>query len=236
MAYLDDIIIFSKDKKECLEHLRIIFQQLQAAGLKLKKSKCDFMKRHIQYLGHLISPEGIQPLPEKLESIQNMPAPRSTKEVKQFLGLAGYYHKFVPRFSDISRPLTRLTCKDVMFEWTKECQAIFLILKEALCKQPILKYPNTSKPYVLFTDASKHGWAGVLTQPYEEIDESNPSTTKKWPTKIVHHPITYVSGLFRGSQLNWAALMKEAYAIYQSENSASTSPMLMYSSEVTTYC
>ena len=65
MAYLDDIIIFSKDEKEHLEHLRIIFQQLQAAGLKLKKSKCDFMKRHIQYLGHLISPEGIQPLPEK---------------------------------------------------------------------------------------------------------------------------------------------------------------------------
>ena len=172
------------------------------------------MKRHIQYLSHLISPEGIQPLQEKLESIQNMPVPRSTKEVQQFLGLTGYYHKFVPRFSDISRPLTRLTHKDVMFEWTKECQAIFLMLKEALCQQPILKYPDTSKLYILFTDASKHGWAGVFTQPYQEIDESNLSTAKKWPTKIIHYPATYVSGHFRRSQLNWAALTKEAYAIY----------------------
>ena len=97
IAYLDDIIIFSKDEEEHLEHLRIIFQRLKAAGLKLKRSKCDFMKRHIQYLGHLISPKGIQPLPKKLESIRNMPAPKNPKEIKQFLGLAGYYRKFVPR-------------------------------------------------------------------------------------------------------------------------------------------
>ena len=154
MAYLDGIIIFSK------EHLKIIFQWQQAAGLKLKRSKCDFMRRHIQYLGHLISPEAIQPFP----------APKSTKEVKQFLGLAGYYRKFVPRFSDISRPLTSLTHKDVMFEWTKECQALFLMLKGALCQQPILRYPNMSKPYVLFTDVSNNGWTGVLNKPYEEID------------------------------------------------------------------
>ena len=137
IAYLDDIIIFCKDEEEHLEHLRIIFQRLKVVGLKLRRSKCDFMKRHIQYLGHLISPEGIQPLPEKLESIRNMLAPKNPKEVKQFLGLAGYYHKFVPRFSDLSRPLTQLTQKDVMFEWTKECQAIFEMLKEALCKQSL---------------------------------------------------------------------------------------------------
>ena len=101
MAYLDDIIIFSKNEEEHLEHHRIIFQRLKTTGLKLKRSNCDFMKRQIQYLGHLISPEGIQPLPEKLESIRNMPAPKSMKEIKLFLGLAGYYHKFVPRFSDI---------------------------------------------------------------------------------------------------------------------------------------
>ena len=84
------IIIFSKSEEEHLEHLRIIFQRLKAAGLKLKRSKCDFMKKHIQYLGHLISEEGIQPIPEKLESIKTMPAPRNAKEIKQFLGLAGY--------------------------------------------------------------------------------------------------------------------------------------------------
>ena len=218
VMYLDDIIIFSKDEEEHLEHLRIIFQRLKEARLKLKRSKCDFMKTQIQYLGHLISSSGIQPLPEKLRSIENMPAPRSPKEVKQFLGLAGYYHKFIPRFSDLSRPLTRLTRKDVLFEWTKECQACFELLKEKLCTYPILRYPDLNKSYVLFTDASKYGWAGVLMQPYEEIDESDQLTTNvhssRW--KTVYHPVSYISGLFRGSQLNWAALTKEAYAIYMS--------------------
>ena len=133
MAYLDDIIIFSKSKEEHLEHLRIIFQRLKAVGLKLKRSKCNFMKKHIQYLGHLILKEGVQPLPEKLESIKAMPAPRNTKETKQFLGLTGYYSKFVPRFLDLSRPLTRLTCRNALFEWTKECKAVFQMLKDALC-------------------------------------------------------------------------------------------------------
>ena len=92
----------------------------------------------------LISSSGIQLLPEKLRSIENMPAPRSPKEVKQFLGLAGYYHKFIPRFSDLSRPLTRLTRKDVLFEWTKECQSCFELLKEKLCTYSILWYPDLS--------------------------------------------------------------------------------------------
>ena len=216
MAYLDDIIIFSKDEEEHLEHLRIIFQHLKEAGLKLKRSKCNFIKRHIQYLGHLISQDGIQPLLEKLESIRDMPAPRNPKEIKQFLGLAGYYHKFVPRFSDLSRPLTWLTHKDVLFEWTKECQAVFQMLKDALCEHPILRYPDPAKPYVLFMDASKYAWAGVLTQAYDEVDELTPSSDGTKKIRMVHHPTAYVSGLFRGSQLNWAALTKEAYAIYLS--------------------
>ena len=121
VMHLDDIIIFSKNEEEHLEHLRIVLQRLKEAMLKLKRSKCDFMKTQIQYLGHLISSSGIQPLPEKLESIKNMPVPRTPKEVKQFLGLAGYYCKFIPRFLDLSRPLTRLIRKDILFEWTKEC-------------------------------------------------------------------------------------------------------------------
>ena len=95
-----------------MEHLEIIFSQVREAGLKLKLQKCSFFKKHIQYLGHLISDEGIQPLPEKLESIAKMPVPENAKQVKQFLGLAGYYRKFVPRFTDISRILTKLTRKD----------------------------------------------------------------------------------------------------------------------------
>ena len=125
-----------------------------------------------------------------------MPPPKSAKEIKQFLGLAGYYHKFVPRFSDLLRPLTRLTWKDVLFEWTKECQAVFQMLKDALCEHPILRYLDPAKPYVLFMDASKYAWAGVLTQPYDEIDELTPSPTGRKITRTVNHPITYVSGLF----------------------------------------
>ena len=142
--------------------------------------------------------------------------PKSAKEIKQFLGLAGYYCKFVPRFSDLSRPITRLTQKDVLFKWTKQYQAVFQMLKDTLCEHPILWYPDPAKPYMLFTDASKYAWAGVLTKPYDEIDESTLSPTGKKVTKTVNHLITYVSGLFQGSQLNWAALTKEAYAIYLS--------------------
>ena len=148
-----------------------------------------------------------------------MPAPQSAKEVKQFLGLAGYYCKFVPQFLHLSRPLTRLTRKDVLFEWTKECQVCFNLLKETLCTHPILWYPDLNRPYVLFTDASKYGWARVLTQPYKEIDESTQLTTNVGASQkktVIHHPVSYISGLFRGSQLNWDALTEEAYAIYMS--------------------
>ena len=130
------------------------------------------------------------------------------KEIKQFVGLTGYYRKFVPRFADISRPLTTLTKKDTKFEWTPACQRSFNLLKETLCCEPILKYADTSKPYTLYTDASKYGWAGVLTQKHTTVIDGKSHTTE--------NPVTFVSGLFRGSQLNWAALTKEAFAIYMS--------------------
>ena len=200
MGYLDDIIIYSRSEKEHLEHLEEIFIRLKAAELKLKLEKCCFFKKHIQYLGHLISADGIQPLPEKLKSITKMPAPKNPKEVKQFLGLVGYYRKFVPRFVDISRVLTHLTKKDVEFKTTPECENCFQILKEFLQQAPILRYPDPQANYTLYTDASKYAYAGILTQHNNSMD----------------HPITYVSGLFHGSQLNWATLTKEAYAIYMS--------------------
>ena len=208
MTYLDNIIIFSQDELQHLEHLEIVFSRLQEAGLKMKHSKCDFFKSEIHYLGHLISPEGISPLPNKLDSIRHMPVPNSAKEIKQFLGLTGYYRKFVPRFADISRPLTTLTKKDAKFGWTSACQKSFELLKEALCGESVLKYADTSKPYTLYTDASKYGWAGVLTQPHTTTIDGKSTTTD--------HPVAFVSGLFRGSQLNWAALTKEAFAIYMS--------------------
>ena len=207
-GYLDDILIFSPDNKTHLKHLEEVFQRLREADLKLKASKCNFFKKHIQYLGHLVSGEGIEPLPEKLEAVRKMPPPTTPKEVRQFLGLVGYYRKFVPKFADIARPLTNLTKQDVPYEWTNRCQEAFEFLKEMLLKEPVLKYPDPKRPYTLFTDASKFAWACVLTQEYEhEFDGKK---------RKILHPITYMSGLFKGSQINWATLTKEAYAIYVS--------------------
>ena len=200
MGYLDDIIIFSKTEEEHLQHLEEIFEFLRKAGLKFKLQKCSFFKKHIQYLGHLISDEGIQPLPEKLESIAKMPVPQNAKQVKQFLGLVGYYRKFVPHFSDIARPLTQLTQKNKGFNWTTECNKCFHMLKDYLQEALILRYPDPAADYILYTDASKYAYAGVLTQSIDGTD----------------HSVAYTSRLFRGSQLNWAALTIEAYVIYMS--------------------
>ena len=104
IVYLDDIIIFRKTEEEHLQHLEIIFERFHKAGLKLKRSKCNFMKMHIEYLGHLILEKGIEPMPDKLSAIKEMPTPRNPKEIKQFLGLVGYYQKFIPKFSDIAKP------------------------------------------------------------------------------------------------------------------------------------
>ena len=137
-----------------------------------------------------------------------MPPPKTPKEVKQFLELIGYYRKFIPRFSNLAQPLNALTRKNVSFEWTPICQESFELLKTSLMTEPILTYPDPNLPYVLFTDASKYAWACVITQEKTHKIEGK-------EVKILH-PITYMSGLFQGSQMNWACLTKEAYAIYMS--------------------
>ena len=197
-GYLDDILVYSPDMETHLEHLRSLFVKLREADLKLKEVKCNFLKKHIllennylkhiQYLGHIVSGKSITPVPEKLESIQKMPPPKTPKQVKQFLGLIGYYHKFVLRFSDLAWPLNTLTRKDVTFEWTPICQESFEMLKTSLMKEPILTYPDPSLPYILFTDASKYAHACVLTQ--EKTHDIEGKEVK------ILHPITYMSGLF----------------------------------------
>ena len=177
MGYLDDFIIFSSNEKEHLQHIEEIFMRLELFGLKMKREKCDFFKKHIQYLGHLKAEEGFAPLPEKLESIRNMPRPKKTpKEVKQFLGVIGYYRKFVPRFSDIARSLTNLTRHEAEFIWMEKCDKAFKHLKELLMNHPILRFPDPNCGYILFTDASGIAWAGVLTQEFEGPRERRSNT------------------------------------------------------------
>ena len=141
----------------------------------------------MQYLRHIVS-EGITPLPEKLSSIKKVLPPKSPKEIKQFLGLIGYYRKFVPRFSDLAGPLNALTRKNTKFKWTQKCQESFEFLNTSLMTDPILIYPDPNLPYVLFMDASKYAWACVLTQ-------EKTHTLEEKETKLLH-PITYTSGLF----------------------------------------
>ena len=218
IAYLDNIIISNNNELEHLQHLETVFKRLQDAGLKLKESKCNFFRSQIDYLGHMLSAEGIQPLPEKLDSITNMPTPEKQTEVKQFLGLVGYYCKFMPCFSDISRPLAKLTRKDTPFAWMKQCHLAFNMLKDNLCEAPILHYPDSSKPYTLFTDASKHGWAGVLTQEFE--------TEVKGKVLKELHPITASVAYFL--VVSWTGQpWQRKHMLYtsQSRNWPSTSQM-----------
>ena len=191
---MDDVLIHSPDIETHLQQMRTLFHRLREAHLKIKGSKCNYFKTHVQYLGHLVSGKGIKPLPEKLESVKRMPAATTPKEIKQFLGLVVYYRKFIPRFADIARPMTNLTKQDVVFEWTIQCQASFEMLKEALITSPILKYPDPNKAYTLFTDASKYAWTCVLTQEYHH--------KKDGKMFKINHPITFAGGLFKGSQLN----------------------------------
>ncbi len=168
-AYLDDVLIYSKDIDTHLGHLRQVFERFRQADLHLKKVKCDFFKKELQYLGHILSPDGIRPLPDKLSAIRDLPRPTSAMEVHQFLGLTGYYRKFVPHYSTTAKPLSRLTKKDLPFEWDEATEKVFCLLCDLLQEPPILIYPDPAKPYVLFTDTSKVAWGAVLMQEKEDV-------------------------------------------------------------------
>ena len=142
----------------------MVLIRLKQAKLRLKKSKCLFFKQELHYLGHLLTTNGIKLQSEKIKAISEIKPPKNQKGVTEFLGMVGYYRKFINRFADVARPMTKLTRKGVKFEWTDECQIGFDYLKTCLTEALILKYPNPSKKYVVFTDASDQAAAAVLTQ------------------------------------------------------------------------
>lgn len=137
-VYLDDIIIFGQTIQEHNTNLAIILQQLTELNLKLQPEKCEFLKPELEYLGHVISKDGVKPNSKKIEAVKEFKQPRNSKEIKQFLGLAGYYRKFIQNFAKIAKPLSKLVKKDEPYRWTDEQQIAFDTLKLKLCEEPVL--------------------------------------------------------------------------------------------------
>jgi len=163
-VFLDDILIYSHNEKEHLELLRLVLQCLREHKLYGKPTKCSLFEEEIQYLGHTISGKGIAADYSYIETITTWPTPRNVKEVRNFMGLVGYYRRFVERFSQISNPITHLQRKGVKFEWTSECERAFNELKHRLKIAPILKVPEMDKDFCACTDASGEGLGAVLMQ------------------------------------------------------------------------
>ena len=202
LVYLDDVIIFSDSFDEHLADIRTVLNLIRSAGLRLKRKKCQFIKKSVDYLGHVISRAGIAPDPGKIEKIANYKVPSSAEEVRSFLGLAGYYRRFISNFGSIARPLTAKTHKDVSkqsFTWTKEDQAAFETLRTCLTTSPILAYPNFDLEFLLFTDACDYGIGAVLSQIQDEKE-------------VV---IAYFSRQLKPAELKYATVEKEALAVVE---------------------
>jgi hypothetical protein len=157
VVFIDDVLIYSKSFQEHLDHIRQIFQILHQHQFKVKLSKCSFAKSELAYLGHVISAAGVATDPGKVAIVKNWPTPISAKEVRSFLVLAGYYRKYVKGFGSISKPLTNLLKKGIVFLWTSEHESSFQALKAALISAPVLALPDLNQPFLIETDASDKG-------------------------------------------------------------------------------
>nr|XP_016438079.1 PREDICTED: uncharacterized protein LOC107764065 [Nicotiana tabacum] len=160
IAFIDDILIYSRRKTDRAEHLRIVLQTLQDHKLCAKFSKCEFWLKSVAILGHVISGEGVQVDFQKIEAVKNWPRPTSVSDIRSFLGLAGYYMRFIEGFSSISSPLTRLTQKKVKFQWSDACEKSFEELKKRLTSTPFLSLPEGTEGFIVYCDAS--GEANVV--------------------------------------------------------------------------
>ena len=163
-VYVDDILVYSANFDQHLKHLQEIFDRLHKANLRLKPSKCHFVAKEVKYLGHKFTKEGIMVDEEKVASVLSYPRPKSPKDVRAYLGLCNYYRLFVKGFAEIARPLNKLLGKDVKFEWTDDCKHSFNQLKKALTEGPILVFPNLSKKFFLYVDASNQAISYILGQ------------------------------------------------------------------------
>lgn len=195
-VYLDDLIIFGRNLNSHNKNLIDVLERLRKVNLKLNPSKCQFLKKEILYLGHLVSADGVLPDPEKTIVLQNYPVPKNVDEVKRFVAFCNYYRKFVPAFADITLPLNRLCRKNIIFDWTVECQKSFDALKQKLISPPILQYPDFSESneFILQTDASGVAIGAVLCN--KDL-----------------RPIAYASRPLNKGELNYPVIQKELTAI-----------------------
>jgi len=201
-VYMDDIVIYARSLKEHEVKFNRLMARLREANLKLQPDKCEFLRKEVAYLGHIISEEGVKPDPHKIKAVINFPAPRNPKNIKQFLGLVGYYRRFIPQFSKIAKPLTDLLKKNRPFKWELSQTNAFNILRESLCSEPILQYPDFTQPFILTTDASGYAIGGVLSQGKIGKDL----------------PISYVSRILNKAEQNYSTIEKECLAIVYCTN------------------
>ncbi|GJW04164.1 putative reverse transcriptase domain-containing protein [Tanacetum coccineum] len=164
IVFIDDILIYSKTQEEHVEHLRLVLELLKKEKLYAKFSKCEFWLREVQFLGHVINGNGIHVDPSKIEAVKNWKAPRTLTEVRSFLGLVGYYRRFIENFSKIAKSLTILTQKSKTFDWGEEQELAFQTLKDKLCNAPVLALPDGPEDFVVYCDASEIGLGCVLMQ------------------------------------------------------------------------
>ncbi|KMQ85218.1 reverse ribonuclease integrase, partial [Lasius niger] len=196
-VYLDDIIIISRTFEEHIELLAEVFRRLREARLRLNPEKCRFCVGQLKYLGHVIDRNGIRTDPEKVSAVANWPEPTSVEQVRQFLGMASWYRRFIADFSKIAAPLTKLTKKHARWSWGETENEVFHVLKWTLIFAPVLACPDFSRPFVLQTDASTNGLGAVLTQNYDEGERV----------------IAYASRTLNGAEKNYSATELECLAV-----------------------
>lgn len=198
MVYLDDILVIGKSFSEHLQNLRQVLVRLREAGLCLKPKKCCLAKRQVEYLGYIVTTEGIVPDPKKVAAVRDFMVPKDLKTLRSFLGLASYYRRFISSFSKIAAPLFELTRKDTPYEWSPECQTAFSSLKHALTEAPVLAYPRFDDGFLLETDASGAGLGAVLAQ--KQQDETV-------------RPIAYASRTLQQHERNYGVTELEALGV-----------------------
>lgn len=195
--YMDDVVVFSKSLEEHKQHLQRIFSKVREFNLKIQLDKSEFLRKDVEFLGHVITPEGIKPNPTKIEAIEKFPLPKTTKEIKSFLGLVGYYRRFIANFANLVSPLTKCLKKGAkIIIDDPDYLAAFHSCRELLMNAPILAYPDFSKQFRLTTDASNVAVAGVLSQ--------------------ANRPIAYYSRTLNSAEKNYSTIEKELLAILDS--------------------